>query len=94
MTVLIDVSNPGSFEDIVELLVPVLQERGIMWKDYTVPGGTFRENIRGVPGQKTLPTNHIGSQYRYSTLKEKYGDENGDIFIDKTNTENGKVMVE
>jgi alkanesulfonate monooxygenase SsuD/methylene tetrahydromethanopterin reductase-like flavin-dependent oxidoreductase (luciferase family) len=25
------VSNPESYEDLVELLVPVLQERGLMW---------------------------------------------------------------
>lgn len=76
-------SNPGSFEDIVELLVPVLQERGIMWKDYAVPGGTFRENLRREPGQKVLPSNHPGAQFRYGVLKERYANERGDIVIDR-----------
>jgi hypothetical protein len=82
-THLIDVSNPGSYEDFVELLVPVLQERGIMWNDYAVPGGTFRENLRRKAGDKQLPANHIGSNFRYDAMKEKYADENGHIVIDR-----------
>lgn len=76
------VSNPESYEDLVELLVPVLQKRGLMWDDYTVPGGTYRENLLGAPGQSRVPDGHPASKFKYSTLKEKYGDENGDIFID------------
>jgi hypothetical protein len=83
-------SNPESFEDIVELLVPVLQERGIMWKDYAAPGGTFRENMRRAPGEKMLPKTHPGAQFTYDILKEKYADEEGDIVIDKTVKQNGE----
>ncbi|KAK5706642.1 hypothetical protein LTR97_001632 [Elasticomyces elasticus] len=43
------VSNPGTFEDVVDLLVPELQKRGIMWQDYAKPEGTFRENLLGHP---------------------------------------------
>lgn len=64
-------------------MVPVLQERGIMWKDYLVPGGTFRENLYRTPGGKTLPPNHPGAQFRYSALKEKYADARGDIVINR-----------
>ena len=39
------ISNPGSFEDVVELLVPELLKRKLMFEDYAVPGGTFRENL-------------------------------------------------
>ena len=78
-----DISNPESYEDFVELVIPVLQERGIMWKDYAVPGGTFRENLRREPGVKRAPLTHPAAQYRYDVLKEKYGDENGDIRIDR-----------
>jgi hypothetical protein len=52
------VSNPSSFEDIVEHLVPVLQKRGLMWLDYPVPGGTFRENLQSAPGEPFLPASH------------------------------------
>jgi hypothetical protein len=81
--VFIDVSNPGSYEDFVEPLVPVLQERGIMWKDYAVPGGTFRENLRRKKRDKNLPPNHHAAQFRYSALKEKWADNNGDTVIDR-----------
>jgi hypothetical protein len=80
----LDVSNPGSYEDFVELLVPVLQERGIMQKEYAVPGGTFRENLRRQPGQKLLPLNHHAAKYRYDELKKTYADEDGDIVINRT----------
>ena len=33
------ISNPGSFEDIVELLVPELRKRGMMFEDYAVQIG-------------------------------------------------------
>lgn len=56
----IDLSNPGSFEDVVDLLVPELQKRGIYWDDYPVPGGTARENMQvKVVGDKQRPTDNI-----------------------------------
>ena len=36
----VDLSNPGSWEDVVELLVPELQ------REESIPRGTFRENMR------------------------------------------------
>ncbi|KEY66475.1 hypothetical protein S7711_04806 [Stachybotrys chartarum IBT 7711] len=59
------ISNPGSFEDIVELLVPELKKRGLMFDDYAVPGGTFRENLLRQPGQKTLRSDHYGSSFKF-----------------------------
>lgn len=56
------VTNPGSWEDVVNLLVPVLQERGLMWTDYAVPGGTFRENLMG---SKELREDHYGSKFKW-----------------------------
>ena len=82
---MVDITNPTSYEDIVELLVPVLQKRGIMWKDYAVPGGTFRENLLGEPGQKTPPLDHPSKQFTYENLKKIPGvvDEKGDIHINR-----------
>ena len=54
-----------------------------MWKDYAVPGGTFRENLRREPGVKRAPLTHPAAQFRYDVLEKKYGDENGDIHIDR-----------
>lgn len=59
------ISNPGSFEDIVELLIPELRSRGLVFEDYAVPGGTFRENLLRQPGQKTLRSDHYGSRFKF-----------------------------
>lgn len=59
------VSNPGSFEDVVNLLRPVLLERGLIFEDYAVPGGTFRENLLREPGQHVLRKDHYGSKFAY-----------------------------
>lgn len=59
-------SNPESFEDVVELLVPELQKRGMMWEDYAVPGGTLRENLYATKGQSKLRDDHYGSKFRFA----------------------------
>lgn len=59
----LDVSNPGSYEDVVELLVPELQKRGLMWNDYDVPGGTLRENLSRKPGQPKVASDHPAYQF-------------------------------
>ena len=59
------VTTPGSQEDVVELLVPELQERGLMWQDYEVDGGTLRENLYSEKGQSHLRDDHYGSKFKY-----------------------------
>lgn len=54
-----------------------------MWEDYAAPGGTYRENLLGRPGQPFVPEGHPANSFKYKTLKRKYGDENGDITIDR-----------
>ncbi|KAH7141960.1 luciferase-like domain-containing protein [Dactylonectria macrodidyma] len=61
------VVQPQSWEDIVELLVPELQRRGIYWEDYEAPGGTLRENVQG-KGSSRLRDDHVGHTYAYSLL--------------------------
>ena len=60
------VTTPGTFEDVVELLVPELRRRGI----YAPKGesGTMRERIYGL-GQSMLKDDHPGSQYKYEVYK-------------------------
>ncbi|RDW88309.1 bacterial luciferase-like protein [Coleophoma cylindrospora] len=78
------VSNPESYEDVVELLVPELQRRGLMWDDYAVPGGTFRENMHRAPGEKLLPKTHPAEGLRYENLKMAgKTDAAGHVVIDK-----------
>lgn len=57
---------PQSFKDIVELLVPELRKRGLFWDDYAVPGGTYRENFYGQPGQRYPPDTHTAAKYLWT----------------------------
>ncbi|ODQ80889.1 hypothetical protein BABINDRAFT_161078 [Babjeviella inositovora NRRL Y-12698] len=43
--------TPGSFEDIVEHLLPELRIRGLAWNEYPEERLTFRENIFGTEGK-------------------------------------------
>jgi len=49
---------PGTFTDVIELLIPELQRRGIFWNDYAVPGGTYRENLTETRGQREPLEDH------------------------------------
>ena len=52
--------RPGSFEDIVEFVVPELQRRGVYPTSY--PAGTLREKLFGAGPR--LPADHRGAGYR------------------------------
>jgi hypothetical protein len=54
---------PGTFEDIIEFLLPELRKRGVFWDDYAVPGGTLRENYQGQEGHSRLSETHPGAKY-------------------------------
>ena len=56
------VTNPGSWEDVVDLLVPELQRRGLMWNEYAKPGCTFREQLLGT---KELRSDHYGASFKW-----------------------------
>ncbi|MBG6182438.1 FMN-dependent oxidoreductase (nitrilotriacetate monooxygenase family) [Arthrobacter sp. CAN_A214] len=55
------VVTPGSFEAFVELVVPELQKRGRVWKDYE--GSTLREYLNGA-GNRYVSQQHPAAQYR------------------------------
>ncbi|KAK5307095.1 hypothetical protein LTR99_000063 [Exophiala xenobiotica] len=57
-------SNPETYEDVVEMLVPELQRRGVYWMDYPVPGGTFRENMYFGETSPRLPDDHPAGKIR------------------------------
>ena len=59
-----DCELPETFENVVNLLIPELQRRGVYWLDYPVPGGTFRENLTVKPGHSRLPDDHPAAVYR------------------------------
>lgn len=57
--------SPDSYEDFVELVVPVLQRRGLLRDAYDPAETTLRERLFGA-GQKTLRPTHPGAAYRRS----------------------------
>ncbi|QEW00703.1 LLM class flavin-dependent oxidoreductase [Microbacterium caowuchunii] len=59
------VTTPGTFEDIVEYLIPELRRRGRVWDDYE--GATLRERLSG---SAVVPSWHPAHAYRgaYSGL--------------------------
>lgn len=56
---------PGSFEDIISDLFPVLRKRGLLWEGYAVPGGTYRENLRGEKGAARPPPDHPAAKFHW-----------------------------
>lgn len=63
-------TTPGTFEDVVELLIPELRRRGL----YARPGErkdglTAREKVYG-EGQSKMRDDHNGSGYKYNVYKE------------------------
>ncbi|KAI2905508.1 hypothetical protein CBS11852_1042 [Aspergillus niger] len=57
--------KPGSFKDIIDLLIPKLRKRGLFWDDYTVKKGTYRENLYSKEGQSGPPADHPAAKYRW-----------------------------
>ncbi|KAI2906301.1 hypothetical protein CBS76997_1951 [Aspergillus niger] len=57
--------KPGSFKDIIDLLIPELRKRGLFWDDYTVKKGTCRENLYSKEGQSGPPADHPAAKYRW-----------------------------
>ncbi|KAH8894674.1 Nitrilotriacetate monooxygenase component A/pristinamycin IIA synthase subunit A [Thozetella sp. PMI_491] len=54
--------NPGTFEDIIEHLLPELQRRGLFRANPEKEGATAREVFIG---SSSLPPDHPGSKYRW-----------------------------
>ncbi|KAK3997816.1 luciferase-like domain-containing protein [Cladorrhinum sp. PSN332] len=66
------VTTPGTFEEVVDLLVPELRRRGIYpesQKEGEEEALTARERIFG-KGQKGLRDDHVGSRYKYDVYVE------------------------
>lgn len=53
--------TPGSFVDFIDGVVPILQDRGLVQREYAP--GTLREKIYGA-GRRKLPASHPGAGYR------------------------------
>lgn len=67
------VTTPGSFEDVVDLLVPELRRRGIyaeVPEEARDEEWTAREKVYG-KGQAGLRDDHTGARYRYDVYDER-----------------------
>jgi FMN-dependent oxidoreductase (nitrilotriacetate monooxygenase family) len=62
------VTTPGTFEDVVNLLIPELKRRKLYPEASDAPL-TSRERVYG-KGQPGLRDDHVGSQYKYGVYKE------------------------
>lgn len=66
------VATPGTFEEVVDLLIPELRKRGLYAAAQASDEGeplTAREKVYG-KGQKGLRDDHAGSKYKYDVYKE------------------------
>ena len=63
--------KPGTFVDVIELLLPELRKRGLFWDEYLVKGGTYRENVTGHVGQKCPADDHPAARYHWKAGVEK-----------------------
>ncbi len=65
---------PETFENIVNLLIPELQERGLAQKEYAVDGGTYREQVYRQKGHTFVPEDHYAYPLRWKAgvSKEKF----------------------
>ncbi|CCH43279.1 putative monooxygenase [Wickerhamomyces ciferrii] len=60
-------SFPSGLEQIVELLIPELQKRGLAQTEYTSQKGTFRENFFGNKGQTFVSKDHPVHDLRWES---------------------------
>lgn len=79
---------PRSFEDVIDLLIPELQKRGLFWTDFAVPGGTYRENLTGVRGQSEPEPSHPAHGYIWRASEDK--EEVGLSLVGRMRNEHGK----
>jgi hypothetical protein len=77
--------NPESIEDLVELLIPELQKRGLYRTEYPVPGGTFRENMQEKPGQPLLGLDHPAAKVRWNASSSAEATIDSDESVAETN---------
>jgi FMN-dependent oxidoreductase (nitrilotriacetate monooxygenase family) len=62
---------PETFDDIVNLLIPELQKRGLAQKEYAVEGGSYREQVYRIKGQKFVPEDHYAYGLRWNKGEQK-----------------------
>ena len=72
--------TPETFTDVVDLVVPELQARGVYKRDYAP--GTLREKLYG-PGRARLPQTHPAARVR-PRVGQPEGSEVGSVRLEET----------
>jgi hypothetical protein len=65
---------PGTFKDVIDLLLPELRRRGIFWNDYSAPNGTYRENLQETPGEPHPPKDHPAAKLQWRAPRKDNAD--------------------
>ncbi|KIX09973.1 uncharacterized protein Z518_01054 [Rhinocladiella mackenziei CBS 650.93] len=87
------VTTPGTFEDVVDLLIPELRRRGLYPKKKEGDPVTLREKVYG-KGQAGIRDDHAGAKYRYDVYKEDppYSVEEKQESNDQAETRKGEAV--
>jgi len=56
---------PETFKNLVDLVIPKLQAKGLAQTEYTVNGGSYRENLYFKEGQTFVPESHPAYNLRW-----------------------------
>ncbi|KAJ5215761.1 Nitrilotriacetate monooxygenase component A/pristinamycin IIA synthase subunit A [Penicillium cinerascens] len=66
------VTTPGTFEDLIDLVLPELRKRGLYLEpsDSSDAPLSLQEKVYG-KGPKVLGEDHPGSQYKYDVYQEE-----------------------
>ncbi|RMZ81105.1 hypothetical protein DV738_g2442, partial [Chaetothyriales sp. CBS 135597] len=88
------VTTPGTFEDVVDLLVPELRRRGLYppAADEAADPLTAREKVYG-KGQKGLRDDHLGSTYKYDNYDKAVQRENEQAAAEKVAAEEASAQT-
>lgn len=57
---------PETFENLVDLVIPKLQAKGLAQTEYTTESGTYRENLYFQKGQSFVPETHPAYNLRWT----------------------------
>jgi FMN-dependent oxidoreductase (nitrilotriacetate monooxygenase family) len=78
------ITNPGTFEDIIQYLLPELRRRGLFRTSVEDEGATAREVFIG---SKRLPKDHPGHEYKWESSEKapQYQQKNASISFGENN---------
>lgn len=63
--------SPGSFEDVIEFLIPELRRRGVFWDPVAAEGRTTRENYLADGRGPRLRDDHPGARFKWPASSRK-----------------------